>query len=176
MKMHFTLAPLLLLGLNTTIPATTGTTLDGRAITLPHDLAPRATILILGFTRGSANATTAWEKPVRTSLADNTSINFFDIPFLEDAPSFIRPLILRSIRHQVPAVLHSRFLPLTSGEDTWKQVTGFSPSASDAAYVLLVDRSGTIRWQTHEPFTPDRFQQLSSAARQLASEPGTPAR
>jgi hypothetical protein len=153
----------------TTIPASTGTALDGHIITLPRDLPGRATVLILGFSKSSADNTTAWEKPVRTTLATNPSIGFYDIPFLEDAPSFIRPFILRSIRKQVPDALKPNFVPLTSGQSTWKQLTGFTPSAPDAAYVLLVDRSGNVLWQTHDPFTPSRFDELASAARKLAA-------
>jgi hypothetical protein len=150
-----------------TIPPSTGTALDGHSITLPRDL-NRATILILGFSKNSSDATTAWEKPVRTTLASQ-SIGFYDIPFLEDAPAFIRPLILRSIRKQVPDALKPNFVPLTTNQSTWKQLSGFSRDAPDAAYVLLVDRSGRILWQTHDPFTPTQFNELSAAARNLAA-------
>ena len=152
------------------IPTSTATALDGHTVSLPRDLPAPATILILGFSQHSADTTTAWEKPIRSSLATSPSIGYLDIPFLEDAPSFIRPLILRSIRKQVPDALKPNFLPLTSNEAAWKQLSHFSPSAPDAAYILLVDRSGTLRWQTHSPLTPALFQQLSAAARQLAAE------
>jgi hypothetical protein len=154
-----------------TIPASTGTALDGRTISLPRDLPGRATVLILGFSRNSADFTTAWEKPVRTTLAVNPSIGFYDIPFLEDAPSFIRPFILRSIRKQVPDALKPNFVPLTSGQSSWKHLTGFTSAAPDAAYILLVDHSGQVLWQTHDPFTPARFEELASAARRLAADP-----
>ena len=162
----------LLLTLNAaaaTIPTTSGTALDGHAVTLPHDLNAPATILILGFSHASSDTTTSWEKPVRTTLATTPAIDFYDMPFLQDAPSFIRPLILRSIRKQVPDVLKPHFVPLTANEDTWKQIAAFTSSAPDAAYVLLIDRNGNIRWQTHEPFTPARLQELSTAAHNLAS-------
>ena len=155
----------------TTIPTSTGTSLAGRTITLPRDLPASATILILGFTRNSADNTTAWEKPIRTSLATTPAISFYDMPFLEDAPGFIRPLILRSIRKQVPDALKPNFVPLTSGQSSWKQLTGFSKDAPDAAYVLLVDRSGQVLWQTHQPFTPTLFAELSTAARKLSATP-----
>jgi hypothetical protein len=154
-----------------TIPVSTGTALDGHTISLPRDLPGRATVLILGFSRNSADNTTAWEKPVRTNLATNPSIGFYDMPFLEDAPSFIRPLILRSIRKQVPDALKPNFVPLTSGQASWKHLTGFTSAAPDAAYVLLVDRSGNVLWQTHDPFTPARFDELATAAHKLAAEP-----
>jgi hypothetical protein len=153
-----------------TIPAANGTALDGHSVALPRDLSGGATILILGFTQHSQDATTAWEKPVRASLAGpRPDIAFYDMPFLQDAPSLVRPLIVRAIRKQVPDALQPRFVPLTSGETAWKQAAGFNPAASDAAYVLLVDRNGNIRWQTHEPYSQARFDQLAEAARSLAA-------
>jgi hypothetical protein len=173
--MHFFVAALALLMSTlpllaaTKIPLSSGTALDGHAVMLPRDLPGRATILILGFSQHSADATTAWEKPIRSSLASTPAVGYLDMPFLEDAPSFIRPLIVRSIRKQVPEVLHQYFVPLTSGQAAWKQLTGFTPSAADAAYVLLVDRNGQVLWQTHEPFSQSRFDELASAARKLAA-------
>jgi hypothetical protein len=152
-----------------TIPSASGTALDGHTISLPRDL-NHATILILGFSKNSADATTAWEKPIRLGLASPPSIGFYDMPFLQDAPSLLRPLIVRSIRKQVPDALKPNFVPLTTGESNWKQLTNFSPATPDAAYVLLVDRNGKVLWQTHEAFTQARFDELSAAARKLAAE------
>jgi hypothetical protein len=158
---------LLLLLTATTIPATTAPALDGHTVTLPAN-AP-ATILIIGFSHKSADTTTAWEKPIRSQLATTPAIDFYDIPFLQDAPAFIRPLILRNIRKQVPDPLKPHFLPLTTNESAWKHLANFSPDSPDAAYVLLIDRTGTIRWQTHDPFSPARFDELTTAARALAA-------
>jgi hypothetical protein len=151
-----------------TIPPASGTALDGHSVSLPRDLAPRATVLILGFSQHSADATTAWEKPVRSALA-GPAISFYDMPFLEDAPSLVRPIIVHAIRKQVPDAVRPHFLPLTSGESAWKQTSGFTSAAPDAAYVLLVDRNGNVLWQTHEPFSQARFDQLAEAARSLAA-------
>jgi hypothetical protein len=161
------LAALFLLA--TTIPATTSTALDGRTLTLPRDLPARATILILGFTRKSADTTTAWEKPIHNSLANAPAISYLDMPFLEDAPALLRPLIVRNIRKQVPDILKPNFLPLTSNEAAWKQLTHYTATAPDAAYILLVDHTGTVHWQTHDPFTPTLLAQLTTAAHTLST-------
>jgi hypothetical protein len=154
----------------TTIPAATGTALDGHTVILPRDLPGHATVLILGFSQRSADTTTAWEKPVRASLSNTPGMAFYDMPFLEDAPSLIRPFIIRSIRKQVPDIVKPNFVPLTSGQTAWKQASGFTSSAPDAAYVLLVDKAGNIRWQTHEPYSDALFAQLSQAAKAIAAE------
>ena len=154
----------------TIIPPAQGTALDGHPVALPRDLATHATILILGYSQHSADATTAWEKPVRNSLAKLPAIGYYDMPFLEDAPSFVRPLIVHSIRKQVPDIVRPYFVPLTSGEAAWKQLTNFTPAAPDAAYVLLVDRDGQVCWQTHDAYSPARFDELTTAARKLSGE------
>jgi hypothetical protein len=151
------------------IPNTVGTTLDGQSIVLPRDLAPQATILILGFSQHSQDATTAWEKAVRASLS-GPGITYFDIPFLEDAPRFVRPMILHAIRKQVPDIVKPRFLPLTSNEAAWKQAAGYADSAPDDAYVVLVDRSGSVRWHTHDACSPATMAQLTQSARALKTQ------
>jgi hypothetical protein len=151
-----------------TIPPTSASALDGHNVTLPRDLAADATVLILGFSKNSAEATTPWEKAVRTSLASPPSVTFYDIPFLEDAPSFVRPIILRSIRKQVPDIVKPNFVPLVTDEAAWKVLANYNKNSPDAAYVLLVDRFGAIRWQTHDALSPALLTQLSTQAQRLA--------
>lgn len=150
------------------IPATRTTALDGHTVLLSGTLPGRATVLILGFGRHSADATTAWEKPVRTQLAQAPAIGFYDMAMLAEVPSFARSLVLRSIRKQVPDVLKPNFLPLFDHENEWKQIVGYSTDQPDAAYVLLVDSAGAVRWSTHEAFSPSSFARLRNLTQALA--------
>ncbi len=162
----------LLLGLGVqaqTIPATRATALDGHSVALPQDLSAPATVLILGFGKHSADATTAWEKPVRQQLAQPGRIGFYDMAMLAEVPGFVRPMVLRAVKHDVPDVLKPNFLPLTAQEDAWKQVAGYANDQAEAAYVLLVDRTGKVRWSTHAAFTPTGFTELTNRARDLAA-------
>ncbi len=151
------------------IPVTQATALDGHNVTLPQDLSNPATVLIVGFGRHSANATTAWEKPVRQQLAQPGHIGFYDMAMLAEVPGFVRPMVLRAVKHDVPDVLKPNFLPLTGQEDAWKQVAGYANDQPEAAYVLLVDRSGKVRWSTHATFTPAGFAELTKQAHDLAT-------
>ncbi len=154
------------------IPSTQATALDGHAVVLPRDLPGRATVLIVGFGRHSADATTAWEKPVRQQLAQAGTIGFYDMAMLAEVPGFVRPLVLRAIRHDVPDVLKPNFLPLTGEEDAWKQAAGYATDQPEAAYVLLVDRQGRVQWSTHAGFTSAGFAELRRRAHTLAGEGG----
>jgi len=150
------------------IPGTQATALDGHTVAFPHDLSPGATVLILGFSRHSSDNTTAWEKPTRTQLA-GSAIRFYDMAMIAEVPHFARGFAVHSIRKVVPDILKPNFLPLVDQETEWKQAAGYDTQAEDAAYVLLVDHSGNVRWSTHQPFSPALFAQLTEAARTLAN-------
>ena len=131
------------------IPQTSVTALNGQPVTLPGDLHAPGTILILGFGRHSQDATTAWERAVRTGLARPGAIGFYDMAMLAE-------------------VLKPQFLPLTESEDAWKRVAGYTADQPEAAYVLLVDRSGGVQWRTHAQFSDAGFAQLRDRANALA--------
>ncbi len=150
------------------IPSTRAVALDGHTVTLPANLSAPATILILGFGRHSQDATTAWEKPVRTREAHAGSVDFYDMAMLAEVPGFVRPLLLRAIKGKVPDVLKPHFLPLTDDEAAWREAAGYVPDQPDAAYVLLVDRAGRIRWTTHAPFSEQGLATLRAQAQALA--------
>lgn len=151
------------------VPSIRTTALDGHAVELPAALSGHLTVLILGFGKHSAEATTAWEKPVRTQFAHPPAIGFYDMAMLQEVPSFVRSLVVHSIRKKVPDVLQPNFLPLFDHEEEWKHVAGYAADQPDAAYVLLVDGRGTVRWSTHEAFSPAAFTRLRGATQQLAT-------
>ena len=93
------------------------------------------------------------------------------MPLLASAPKFARGWILHAIRSKVPEVLRPNFVPLTADEDAWRRVAGYDNNLPDAPYVLLVDRSGVVRWKTHEAYSPEHFAALAAQAKKLAGEP-----
>lgn len=151
-----------------TIPVTQATALNDQAVSLPKDLAKvPVTVLILGFGRQSKDATTAWEKPVRLQLARPGQVGFYDMAMLAEVPGFVRPMVLRSVRHAVPDVLKPNFLPLTTDEAAWKEAAGYADAAPQAAYIMVVDSQGVVHWSSHEPYSDAGWRALNSAVEQL---------
>lgn len=147
-----------------TIPSVEAIALDGHSVTFPKDLGNRSTVVIVGFSRKSSDATTAWEKAVRTQLA-GPGIGFYDAAMLQEVPSLLRGLVVRNIRKQVPEVVRPHFLPLTDHEAEWKQASGYDPALPDAAYVFVVNAEGRVKWQTHAGYSPQSFAALTEQAR-----------
>jgi hypothetical protein len=154
------------------IPRMQAVALDGHSVSLPQDLPGRANILILGFGRHSKDATTAWEIPIRTRLAQPNAIAFYDMAMLSEVPGFMRGMVIRAIRHDVPDVLKPNFLPLTEDEDAWKRAAGYATDQPEAAYVMLVDHSGHVVWETHASFSEAALAELRHRAHALAGLDG----
>ncbi len=150
------------------VPTTKVNNLNGQPVLLPGGLPARATVLILGFGRHSQDATTAWERPTRSQLAKPGWIGFYDMAMLAEVPGLVRPFVLRAVKHEVPDVLKPNFLPLTDDEDAWKRAAGYAQDQPEAAYVMLVDRSGRVQWSTHAGYSPSAFAELRQKAEDLA--------
>jgi hypothetical protein len=59
----------------------------------------------------------------------------------------MRGMIKHGMRSGTPKSEQERFVVLEHDEDTWKKLADFSDPA--AAYVLLTDGKGSIRWRGH---------------------------
>jgi hypothetical protein len=148
------------------IPSTEAKTLDGSTITIPHDLTT-PTVLLIGFSRKSADQTTAWQKHLHAALTPKSNVRVFDIAMLAAVPQMMRGLVTRTIRKQVPDQFEHDFLVVTMNETEWKQAAHFDPKAPDAAYVLLLNPRGEILWHTHETATPAAITQLTTRAQAI---------
>ena len=140
------------------VPTITSTALNGKSVSLPEDLR-RLNVVIVGFTRESADRTTAWEKPVRRELLP-AGVQFYDVAVLESESKFMRTVVSTIIRNKVPTVLKPHFLMLYDGELDWKRAVGFDAHAQDDAYVVVVDADGRVLWSSHAPYSDGAFDDL----------------
>ena len=76
---------------------------------------------------------------------------------LEDAPRFVRGMIVHSMKGATPA-RQDHFLVVVKGEAELKKAASFAEA--DDAYVLLLDGAGQIRWRTHGAVSNAALKQL----------------
>jgi hypothetical protein len=136
------------------IPGVSAESLDGKPISFPKDFAGKPAILIIGFSRGGGNQC----GPFARNLAKEPSVVegkvvIYEIAMLESAPRLIRPMILHGIRGGIPQAEQKWFLPLFHDEKQWKQVAGFTESAQNDAYLVLVSSDGALRWTGHGQYS-----------------------
>jgi hypothetical protein len=151
------------------IPAIKAKTLADTDILLPQPGSTQILILVLGFSHKSAENCAPWGKRLSTDFRSDTRVAYYQLPVLQGAPSFVRPMILRGMRKDMPADQQAHFIPILDKEDEWKKLVNFS--APDDAYILLTGPQGHVVWQMHGPLTDAYYDALKSALSKLLSSP-----
>jgi hypothetical protein len=104
-------------------------------------------VIVIGFSRGSQKAMERWDKEIGAQVTARPGVPLYNIAVIQDAPKFIRGIITRSMKVLVPSAGQDRFLTVVQGQDELKKVVEFS--ASEEAYVVVLDASGRIVFRTH---------------------------
>ena len=66
---------------------------------------------------------------------------------LEEAPRLIRGMIVSGIKKGVPENERANFVPVMHNEAELKKLVGYKEA--DDAYIVVLDRHGTVAFQTH---------------------------
>ena len=148
-----------------TIPTVKAKALDNSEATLPPQGGQRPLILVVGFSRKSGQMCAAWGKRVAADFRNDSRLNYFQIPVLEDAPSFVRPMIVYGMRKGTPPEELPHMIPVYEHESEWKNAVRFSNA--DDAYILLTDAQGHIIWQTHGAMNDSSYGELKSVVNKL---------
>ncbi|HEY1468006.1 MAG TPA: hypothetical protein VGF61_03100 [Candidatus Acidoferrum sp.] len=150
------------------IPPVKTKTLADTDIVLPQPGGTQILVLVLGFSHKSGENCAAWGKRLSADFHSDTRVTYYQLPVLQGAPSFVRPMILRGMRKDMPAEQQAHFVPILDHEDEWKKLANFS--GPDDCYILLTDPRGHVVWQTHGPVTDASYEALKSAlSKALAS-------
>ena len=151
------------------IPAIKAKTLADTDIVLPQPGGTQILVLVVGFSHKSAENCAPWGKRLSTDFRSDTHVAYYQLPVLQGAPSFVRPMILRGMRKDMLADEQAHFIPILDHEDEWKKLVSFS--APDDAYILLTDSHGHVVWQTHGSVTDASYDALKSAVSKLLASP-----
>ena len=151
------------------IPPIKAKTLADTDIVLPQPGGTQILILVLGFSHKGGEVCTPWGKRLSADFRSDTHVTYYQLPVLQGAPSFVRPMILRGMRKDMPAEQQSHFIPILDHEDEWKRLVNFS--ATDDCYILLTDHQGHVAWQTHGPLTDASYDTLKSGLSKLLASP-----
>jgi hypothetical protein len=156
----------------TTIPPVKSKTLDDAEVILPKAGGQQPLVLLIGFSHKSAESCAPWDKRLVADFHADPRVSYYQIPVLQDAPSFVRPMILRGMRKDKPPADLAHTLPVYDHEADWKKLVGFS--GADDAYVVVTDPQGHIVWHTHGAMNEPAYGQLKSAvAKLLANSPAS---
>lgn len=151
-----------------TIPSVKAKALDDSEVTLPKPSSQQMQILIVGFSKKSGDTCQPWGKRVSTELLLDPRVSYYQMPHLEGAPGFVKPMILRGMRKDTTPQQQAHMVPLYDKQAEWKKLVNFT--ASDDAYILLTDPEGHVVWQTHGVFSETAFAELKKALAELLAK------
>jgi hypothetical protein len=150
------------------LPRIEAETLSGAKMELPSAVKGKPAILCIGFSRSSRTQIKPWTAAARAEFKDSPAV-VLSIAVLQDAPKFIRGMIIHGMKSDTPPEEQSKFLVLYQNETELKQTVGFE--SPDDAYVLLLDEAGAIQDRLHGEVTSTAIHDLRS--RLAALSPST---
>jgi len=121
--------------------------LAGQKVVLPDAAAGKIAVLVFGFSRASQKPTEAWSKRAQDEFGKHPSFVLYQLPVLEDAPRFIRGVITSGMKKNVPENQRTSFVPVMNSEVELKKLVNYKEA--DDAYIVVLDRSGEVAYQTH---------------------------
>jgi len=142
-----------------------GEFLTGRPAVLPDVASGRVALLALGFTYDSRFAVEAWVGRFRKDFGDKPEVTFYEVPMIGGMARLGKWFIDSGMRKGTPKKDQENVITVYGGTDSWKQRLSFQ--SPNAAYLLLVDQRGVVRWRHSGPFDQKAYNQMASQVADL---------
>jgi|GEM_PF-4296613 len=142
------------------MPNTQAQSLSGHEVIFPSATAGHAAVIVIGFSQWSSRAMEHWDKEIGAEVTAKPGVPLYNVAVIQDAPKFVRGMITHSMRALVPVAGQDRFLTVVQGQAELKKAVNFS--ASNEAYVVVLDPDGKIVFYTHgEPSESNKKQVIA---------------
>jgi hypothetical protein len=149
------------------MPTLKGEFLTGRQAILPEAASGRVTLLALGFTYKSRFAVEAWVGRFRKDFGARPQVTFYEIPMIGGMARLGKWFIDSGMRRGTPSKDHENVITVYGGTEPWKQRVGFQ--SPEAAYLILLDQRGIVRWRHNGAFDEEAYQALSAQVSALTA-------
>ena len=151
------------------LPPLNGEFLTGRQAQLPDASSGRVALLALGFTYNSRFPVEAWIGCFREDFGSNPHVTFYEIPMIGGMARLGKWFIDSGMRKGTPRSDQENVITIYGGTDAWKQRVGYQ--SPDAAYLVLIDKHGVVRWRHSGAFDEDAYKDLQSQVSGLLRDP-----
>jgi hypothetical protein len=143
-----------------TLPSLKGEFLTGKPAVLPDASSGRVALLAMGFTYNSRFAVEAWIGRFRKDFGDNPQVTFYEIPLIGGMARLGKWFIDSGMRKGTPKSDYEHVITVYGGTGSWKDRVGFR--SPDAAYLILLDQRGVVRWLHGGPFEEKAYVSLAA--------------
>ncbi len=149
------------------LPELRGEYLSVRKAILPEDASGKVALLLFGFTYQSRFAVEAWTRRFRQDFENNPHVTFYEIPMIGGMARLGKWFIDTGMRRGTPKPDYDNVITVYGGTEPWKQRLGVT--AEDSAYLVVLDRNGTVAWRHAGPFDDAHYPALDAQVRKLVS-------
>ena len=119
------------------LPLMNSKALDETAVQFPKPGSKKPLLVSVGFTQTSSTDSEKWNKQCASKYWADARVEYYELVDLQAAPSFVRGMILRSMRKSIKPAEAPHFVPFFAGDAEWKKVVGYSEA--DVVYYSLAD-------------------------------------
>ena len=151
------------------LPQLKGEFLTGRQAQLPDAASGRVAFLALGFTYNSRFPVEAWIGRFRKDFGNNPQVTFYEIPMIGGMARMGKWFIDSGMRKGTPRSDQENVITVYGGTDSWKQRVDYA--SPDAAYLVLLDKHGAVRWRNSGSFDEKAYKDLCVQVSALLREP-----
>jgi len=155
------------------LPMLEGEFLTGRTARLPEASTDQVTLVMVGFTYASREPVEAWGAWYRAAFGSRSDMTFFEVPMIGGLAKLGRWFINRGMRGGTPDELHENVITVYNDSGDWKERLAYSPDHENAAYLVVLDREGIVRWLYRGPFDASRSDELRDVLAALADQPAS---
>jgi hypothetical protein len=149
----------------TTMPELKGEYLTGEKAVMPAAAHGKIALFALGFSYESRYPVEDWTNEFRKHYGSNPATVFYEVPMIGGFGRLGRWFIDSGMRRATPQNLHRNVITVYGGTGPWKE--RLSVGDEKAAYLILLDRNGVVRWHHSGKFDESAFAALKSAVDQL---------
>ena len=145
-------------------PALTASTLSGRTLRLPQDLAGALNVLLLAFAREQQADVDTWLPALAALRAAEPRLAYYGMPTLPRALRAMSPLIAGGMRAGIPDRA-ARDVTVVLYVDLERFRTALGLPDTGQVHVVAVDRDGRVRWSGGGACTDAQRDALAAAVR-----------
>ena len=153
------------LAVGTRLPRLTGSDLAGQEVRLPEMATGRVAVLMFGFSYGSRTAVEAWGHHVQATWGNDARVAWYQLPMVGGLGRLAKPFITGGMRKETPAQYHGNSVVVFGGTGAWK--ARLAVTDDRAAYIVILDRDGVVRWILPGSRDDSRLADLDAQVRAL---------
>lgn len=136
-------------------PDVRGSNLEGREFRLPADFEGERNVVLIAFERGQQAQVDTWLPLARRLEDEFPHVRAYELPTIRKLPGFVRGWIDGGMRSGIPdRRARESTITLYLDKEPFRRSLGIR--TEETITVVVVDREGTVYWQTLGIWTPEK--------------------